>query len=158
MRYVMKLMQKKSDFFTFFRLKSVHLKLLGQNGFFFHFERKQIIFYLNLLVTRSKCVSEDSEKTKKKKHFLNKKCWKNFLCRIFLQFFHQGFFFRFLERVWNVCRSEFEGNRSKTKFFLEISCRIFIVKIVFAYQKLNLTTFWGRQGEGGFACRFSQHK
>ena len=58
------------------------------------------------VLTRSKWISEDSEKMKKDSLI--------FFVKIF---FTNNFFFWFLSIFWNFCRSEFEWNRSWLIFF-----------------------------------------
>ena len=68
-------------------------------------------------------------------------------------FFFREIFFRFLRIFWNVCRSEFERNRSKTKIFDErlkktsvngYICIRFRTLCIFWDQKQNLVTYAGR--------------
>ena len=77
---------------------SKHIELF--NTIFFSIFDQKIFFAPILLVTRSKCV----EKILRKK--------------ISWHFF-KGIIFRFLRIFSNVCRSEFEWNRNKTKNFVE---------------------------------------
>ena len=98
-----------------------------------------IIFLLRFCFIFFAYFSDES----KKNNVPKKKSWKNVVKKILSKFYSWNFvlanlFSHFLKIFWNVCRFEFQRNRSKTHFFVEIFCRKKEEKLKF--QKINMKT------------------